>query len=136
MFAAIAPFALGLLLGGMGLFSFLVAPTAFAALQAEDAGRFVRALFPRYFLFVAGGAALAALGLVGANPELAKLMVAAAALAVVTRQVLIPRINALRDRHLAGDAAAGRWFGRLHMASVGINVATMGAAAVAFALHV
>jgi hypothetical protein len=135
MLQAVAPFALGLLLGGMGLFSFLVAPTAFAALKAEDAGRFVRALFPRYHLFVAGTAALAAVGLIGANPELALLMFAAAGLAVLARQVLTPRINALRDRHLAGDAAAGRWFDRMHMASVALNVVTMAAAAAAFALH-
>ncbi len=135
MLQAVAPFALGLMLGGMGLFSFLVAPTAFAALKAEDAGRFVRALFPRYYLFVAACALLASVGLVGANPVLSKVMIGAAALAVLARQVLTPQINALRDRHLAGDAAAGRWFDRLHKASVGLNVAMMGAAAAAFALH-
>ena len=44
----------------------------------------------------------------------------------------MPRINALRDAELAGDAAAGTRFARLHRASVSVNMVQLGA--VLFAL--
>ena len=40
------------LFGGMMLYSFGLAPMVFSALPAEDAGRFIRAAFPWYCLFV------------------------------------------------------------------------------------
>lgn len=135
MFHAMPPFALGVLIGGMGLFSFLIAPMAFRVLSEADAGRFVRNLFPHYYLFVIAASALAAAALVGPAPELAKVMLGAAALGVIARQVLMPRINALRDRQLAGDAKAGRWFDVLHKASVGVNVAQLLLAVVALVLY-
>jgi len=36
-------------LGAMGFFAFIVAPAAFSALDREAAGRFVSAVFPRYY---------------------------------------------------------------------------------------
>ena len=137
MYETMPPFALGLLLGGMGVFSFMVAPTAFRALAEADAGRFVRALFPHYYLFVIALSLIAGVLLVAGHPAMSKLMFACAALGVLARQVLMPRINALRDRSLAGDAAAGRWFGRLHGASVAVNLFQIVAvAAAALTLHV
>lgn len=38
--------------GGMMLYSFGFAPMVFSALSTEDAGRFIRAVFPCYYLFV------------------------------------------------------------------------------------
>ena len=38
------------------------------------------------------------------------------------RQILVPRINRLRDAELGGDADAGQQFARLHRWSVGINM--------------
>ena len=43
--------------------------------------------------------------------------------------VLMPRINALRDRQLAGDAAAKAQFDLLHRSSVIINFVQIAAAA-------
>lgn len=40
------------LFGGMMLYSFGFAPMVFRALPTEDAGRFIRAAFPWYYLFV------------------------------------------------------------------------------------
>jgi uncharacterized membrane protein len=50
-------------LGVMGFFAFVVAPAAFTALDREAAGRFVGAVFPRYYLVgaVLGTCALVAL---------------------------------------------------------------------------
>lgn len=132
----LAPFSLGLLIGGMGIFSFMVAPMAFRALPVEAAGRFVRGVFPHYYLFVIAVAAFSAAAFVGPAPYLSKFMLLIALLGVLARQVLMPRINALRDRSMAGDAKAGRWFDRLHMASVGINVVQLGVAVAVLAVYV
>ena len=87
-------------------FPAVVAPTVFKSLPEAEAGHFLRALFPRYYLFLIIGSAAAALAHGRAAPEPALL---AAAVAVSTAAVLllsVPKINALRDRQLAGDDAA------------------------------
>jgi hypothetical protein len=127
---------LGLLLGGMGFFSFVVAPSAFRTLTEADAGRFVRALFPHYYLFVIAASVLATIGCVGHGPVSAKIMAGVALVGVFLRQWLMPRINALRDRQLAGDAVAATWFNRAHGTSVALNFVQMVAAALAVALYV
>ncbi len=50
--------------------------------------------------------------------------------AVLSRQGLMPRINAARDRMLAGDETSGRRFNQLHRASVVINLLQLLAALV------
>jgi hypothetical protein len=124
----LAGFVIALLLGGMVFFSFVFSPLVFVKLPAQTAGPFIRQVFPWYFLVVAALFALAA-PLTLAAPGLAALLAAMAALGFANRQILMPRINALRDRHLAGDHAAKRGFDRLHGASVAINFVQMAAAA-------
>lgn len=121
---------LGALLGGMGFFSFLVAPMAFRILGAENAGKFVRGLFPHYYLFTIAGSALSVVGCVGHGPVAAKVMVVVTALAILQRQWLMPRINAARD------AGQTKRFGMFHGAAVVINFAQMAAALVAVILYV
>lgn len=116
----LAGFVIALLLGGMVFFSFVFSPLVFVKLPAPTAGPFIRQVFPWYFLVVAVLFVLAAL-LTLAAPGLAALMALMGALGFANRQALMPRINALRDRHLAGDAIAKRGFDRLHYASVAIN---------------
>jgi hypothetical protein len=128
--------ALGLVLGGMGVFSFMVAPLAFRILPEAMAGKFVRGLFPWYYLFVIVAALLAVIGSVGHGPVASKLMAAVFLLAVFARQWLMPRINALRDRQLAGDAGAGAWFGRAHGLSVAINFVQLGLTLAAVIVYV
>ena len=41
--------AIAVWLGAMGFFAFIVAPAAFGALEPDAAGRFVSAVFPRYY---------------------------------------------------------------------------------------
>ncbi len=128
MLELVGLYAAAVLLGGMVAFSFLFAPLVFIKLPAETAGPFIRAVFPWYYLFVLGVAALAALALAagGAGPWL--VMAAVAAAAVVAREVLMPAINRARDRQLAGEGSAAR-FDWLHRGSVAINFAQMAAAA-------
>lgn len=135
MFAAAGPFALGLLIGGMGFFSFIVAPTAFRVLPEAEAGRFVRGLFPHYYLFVIAAAALSVIGLIGPSPVGSKIMMGVLVTAALVRQFLMPAINAARDRWMAGDSGAKRRFGLLHGTSVVVNMLQLGAALLALAVH-
>jgi uncharacterized membrane protein len=131
--ALIALFATALLLGGMVFFAALVAPVVFRVLPAEPGGVFIRALFPRYYVWVAGAAAAAAVAFFPLSPVAAGIMAAVAGLAVWLRQVLMPRINAASDRVKAGDASAKPAFDRGHRLSVIANVLQMGAAAAVLA---
>ena len=128
--------ALGLVLGGMGVFSFMVAPLAFRLLPEAMAGKFVRGLFPWSYLFLFVTSFLAVIGCVGHGPVASKLMTLVLLLAVFARQWLMPRINALRDRQLAGDAGAGKWFGRAHGLSVAINFVQFALTLAAVVLYV
>ena len=117
------------LFGGMMLYSFGFAPMVFRAMPAEEAGRFIRAVFPWYYLFV-----IAVAGLGGAILSLLDfrsgvLMIAIAAVGVYARQALLPQINAARDARSKGDPDAKARFGRLHGISVALNFAQLIAAA-------
>ena len=112
--------------GSMVFFAGVVAPLVFTRLPEDVAGRFIRALFPWYYLVlgvVSGGAALAA-GAAG-QPGLAAGVAAVGLGFFYARQILMPRINALRDRELDGDAAAGARFRRDHRRSVLLNLGQM-----------
>jgi hypothetical protein len=117
----------------MVFFAALVAPVVFRALPPEPAGAFLRALFPRYYLWVLGCSAAAAVALFPLSKPDAGLMAAVAALAFWLRQALMPRINALSDRAKAGDAEAKRGFDRAHRLSVIANLLQMVCAAVVLA---
>jgi hypothetical protein len=135
MYAVAGPLTLGLLIGGMSFFSFLVAPLSFRILGEAQAGKFVRGLFPYYYLFVIVAAALAIVGTVARNPTVSIMMVGVLVLGVIARQVLMPMINRARDRQMAGDAGAKRRFGLLHGLSVVINFVQLGAAVVGVGLY-
>ena len=109
------------LFGGMMLYSFGFAPMVFSALPSEDAGHFIRAAFPWYYLFVivTGGSSGAILLL--SDSWSAALAFAISAVAIYARQVLMPRINAARDEQLQGNTEAKGRFGRLHGLSVVLN---------------
>lgn len=113
-------------LGGMLYFVAGVAPVLFKVLSGPDAGRFVRALFKIYYVFFAVSSALAAVfaGMGGRLTEAALLAVIAAGF-VVARQGLMPRINALRDRVLAGEHGVEPAFKALHRSSVFLNLFQM-----------
>ncbi len=117
------------LFGGMMLYSFGFAPMVFSAMPADEAGRFIRAAFPWYYLFVIGVGGLSAAILLAFNPVSAALALAIAAAGVFARQALMPRINDARDAQLQGNADAKRRFARLHGLSVGLNFVQLFAAA-------
>lgn len=115
--------------GSVLFLSFGVAPIIFTALGPESAGKFVRALFPRYYQWgvISGAVALpAAMAVPLAFPDdLRGPWVGVQALAIIVGilitlyagNVLTPQINAARDAGPEGQAR----FERLHQRSVWLN---------------
>lgn len=115
-------------IGGILFFSAVVAPLVFKVLGAEAGGRFVRALFPRYYAWgaICGAVALPALVCAALSFEelrgpaigvQATLVLAGTLIMLYSGNVLTPAINAARD---AGPAAHER-FERLHHRGVILN---------------
>ncbi len=113
--------AVATLFGSMAFFSFVVAPLIFVKLEGASAGRFLRGFFPWYYLIVGLLSLLALAALATLRPIEATALGLIALGAVVSRQILMPRINRHRDRMLEGIPAAERGFNRLHRLSVWIN---------------
>lgn len=118
--------------GSILFFSFVVAPVIFTVLGAESGGKFVRALFPRYYLWgaISGAVALpSAVAVPLAFPELRGPWVGAQALVILAATLIMlyagnsltPAINAARDAGPAGQ----HLFNRLHRRSVRLNGVVM-----------
>jgi hypothetical protein len=134
---AVALYATAILLGAMLFFSFAMTPVIFARLEPEQASRTVRALFPVYYLVIIMCGAVGALTLaVDEHPVPSSLLAIVAGFAVLTRQFVIPRLDALRAAKTAGDAAAVRQFKRLHGLSVAVNLAQIAAVLVVLSTFV
>lgn len=67
------------------LYSFGFAPMVFSALPAEDAGRFIRAAFPWYYLFVIATAGFGGATLLLSNSRSGALALAIAAATIYVR---------------------------------------------------
>ena len=109
------------LFGSMVFFSGVIAPLIFTKLDEATAGRFVRSIFPWYYLVIAGLSLLATASLLAIHPLEAAIMAIIALSAVFARQFLMPRINDYRDRMVEGDKKAEKAFARLHRFSVWTN---------------
>lgn len=115
-----------LLVGGMLFFPSVVAPVVFASLPEAQAGAFLRAMFPRYYVFMIILSLAAAVmfqlsqGAVVSVEAVLCLIVSVSTFWV--RQRLLPRINTARDAQLAGDVKASEAFDRGHKLSVVINI--------------
>ena len=128
--------AVALWLGAMGFFAFVVAPAAFGTLEREAAGRFVSAIFPRYYAvgLALGLAALAGLGArwVGGGWRgwdwlPVGLVLIMLALTLYAGAVVLPAAHAAREalRQAGMDPAAAAGFARLHRLSAVLNVVVM-----------
>jgi hypothetical protein len=128
IFDSVYIIALTALVGSILFFSFAVAPIIFNVLGAEAGGKFVRALFPRYYLWGVISCSVALPALVCGSlaiPEFRGPMIGAQALAIVGSLLILlycgnsltPAINAARD---AGPESSER-FDRLHKRSVTLN---------------
>ena len=128
--------AVGLWIGEIAAFSFLVAPAVFRVLDSAAAGDVVGAIFPRYYLLGAvAGATACGLGLVLANASgnprwwLAAVAVLGVGLAatVWAGMVVQPRARSLRVAMQAAgpESPAAAEFRRLHGRAVALNGAAL-----------
>lgn len=115
-------------LGAILFFSFGIAPIIFKVLDAAQAARFVRAIFPRYYSWGATSATIALASLTSGilvRPEYRglwalvqmMLMLSGILINLYCGNSLTPQINAARD---AGPERADR-FDQLHRRSVRLN---------------
>ena len=111
-------------IGVIVFFSAIIAPTVFKTLDEKSAGVFLRAFFPKYYLFaiVIGLAALALIMIF--NIEMSNILyiaiVSMTILSIISR-FMIPIINKARDMGEKGKQK----FNRLHALSVSLNVITL-----------
>ena len=119
--SAVLIWLVGALVGSMLFFAFTVAPTVFRSLSAEQAGLFLRAFFPNYYMWGLIVALVAATLAVTANTAASGVLFLVALLFVFTRPALMPRINRARAEEVLGVPGAGNRFRRLHLWSVLIN---------------
>ena len=114
--------------GGMAFFAFVYAPLVFIKLGTEAGGRFIREVFPVYYLAMGTTSLTAAVLLAFSNASRGADALAMACIGIVfflARFVLLPIINRNRDAGQAGDLAAKKRFDALHRASVIVNAVQM-----------
>ena len=136
--SALYRLALALWVGGMSVFSFLVTPVIFRTQSSENAGKIVGAIFPVYFRFCLGAAAVALVArtasgraFTGAR-QLAGTLLVVFCLAIILYHAfgLGPRMATVRETVVSLEAApkedpARREFSRLHGISMGLNLAVI-----------
>lgn len=137
LLTAIALYATASLLGAMLFFSVVVTPVAFKALDGEHISTYLRALFPLYYLVIVICGAIGAIALaLIETPVSAALLALVAAVALLMRQAVLPRLDGLRAGRAAGEPVATRQFKRLHGLSMAVNLAQIMAVAAALSIFV
>ena len=109
-----------ILVGVIIFFSSVIAPTVFSSVDEKNAGLFLRAFFPKYYIFGIVIILLALLSAILLEPALNLLelsMISAIFAMFVISRLMIPSINKARDM---GESAKKK-FDRLHMFSVILN---------------
>ncbi len=101
-------------------FSSVIAPTIFSSVDEKNAGLFLRAFFPKYYVFGIVIGLLALLSAIILEPALNRIefsMIAIMLAMFVISRLMIPEINKARDM---GEAAKKK-FNQLHLVSVILN---------------
>ena len=114
--------------GGMVFFAFVYAPLVFIKLGTQAGGRFIRDVFPVYYLSMGATSIAAAVPLAVGSAARGADALAMACIGIVfflARFVLLPIINRDRDAGQAGDVAAKKRFDALHRVSVIVNLVQM-----------
>ena len=114
-------FLISIWVGSIIFFSAIIAPTVFKALDEKNAGIFLRAFFPKYYIFgiILGFIALI-LGIKAMSLILASMVIVMILLSIISR-LMIPVINAARDMGVEGESR----FKKLHTLSVFLNILTL-----------
>jgi len=122
----------GAMTGAILFFTFVGAPAAFRVFPRVEAGRYVRTVFPIYYLSLALTAAAAAMLTGVADMIAGRLLALVAVLYMAKRIVLLPRMERYRLGREAGDENASRAFRRLHGLSMILNLVGLVATLAAF----
>ena len=112
-----------IILGTMIFFSFVMAPLIFTKLEVEVAGKFIRVVFPWYYLFLGILSLFSLIAMALANRMDTIFMILFFLGVVVSRQIIMPKINIYRDLSANNNRKAESMFNLLHRSSVGINFA-------------
>lgn len=115
--------------GAMMFFSAAIAPTVFQVLPEAQAGSFLRAVFPHYFLI--NGTAAVGAGLLAMEAIVTSILIFSGLVMLAIRYIAIPIINEARDQMLAGVVSARARFDGWHRATVILNVIEMACLAIA-----
>ena len=109
-----------ILVGVIIFFSSVIAPTIFSSVDEKNAGLFLRAFFPKYYIF---GIIIALLAIISAilfeptfNPLELGMILVILVMFIISR-LMIPSINKARDM---GESAKKK-FDQLHLLSVILN---------------
>ena len=114
-------FLISIWVGSIIFFSAIIAPTVFKALDEKNAGIFLRAFFPKYYVFgIILGIIALILGIKAMSLILVSMIVAMILLSIISR-LMIPVINAARDMGVEGESR----FKKLHTLSVFLNILTL-----------
>ena len=125
---AVGLVAVAAVFGGMAFFAFVYAPLVFIKLGTEAGGRFIREVFPVYYVAMGGVSIAAAVLLAFASAARGADALAMVCIGIVfflARYALLPIINRNRDAGQAGDAAAKKRFDTLHRVSIIVNLVQM-----------
>jgi hypothetical protein len=128
--------AVGLWIGEIAFFSFVVAPSLFQVLERARAGDVTTVIFPRYYTMglvmgLVGTVTALALAARAAAPGLWRTVALTLALGVVMTGVagwrLTPRARAIRPmlQTAAPDDPVHAEFARIHRVAVGLNAGTL-----------
>jgi len=121
----ISLFLIAALFGSMLFFAAIVTPAAFSSLEKEHTGRYLQALFPRYYLWGLAIAVLSFAVTASVAWPAAGLLAGVAVGFLFSRQWLLPRINRYRTPARTGDVDAQQRFKQLHGLSVLIHLLQM-----------
>ena len=108
-------------IGSIIFFSSIIAPTVFKSLDEKSAGLFLRAFFPKYYVFGIIIGVLAIMIDIKSHDNLAFLLIGSMIVLSFISRGLIPMINNARDM---GDTSKDK-FKKLHTFSVVLNVVTL-----------
>ena len=107
------------LLGAMLFFIIVVSPIVFSSLSSEQASKFLRAIFPRVFLFGFVISLFSAFGYYILTLYIEMLFaIISSILFFLNRNLLTPKINHHRDKGNEGEIISIKYFKALHLISV------------------
>ena len=90
------------LFGSLAFFSFVAAPLIFIKLDSASAGKFIRSIFPWYYILICGFSLAAGACLISTRLVDFLMMLTVFFWAIISRQILMPKINKARDAMLSG----------------------------------